>query len=128
MFVGMAWLTGNYMFVWGNFWDKSPSRFLKNLKLPLLYSRSISKFSKMYSGNLSQIALVNMRLLVLIVWSRWSIYRETSYLVCTSRNWKLTQSKILSKDANTLLKISFFFTCYSHFFCYSHSITWFLHQ
>ena len=30
--------------------------------------------------------------------------------------------------ADTFLIISFFSRCYSHFFCYSNSITWFLHQ
>ena len=47
------------------FWDKSPSWFLNNLKLSS-FNRAISKFSKMYSGNLSQIALPNMWSLLLI--------------------------------------------------------------
>ena len=49
-------------------------------------------------------------------WSRWFIYGETSWLSCTSRNWKLYQSQTLSKDADTFFKISFFLRCYSHFF------------
>ena len=92
------------------------------------FTRAIPKFSKMHPGDLSQSALRNMWLLELIVWSRWSIYVETSYLVCTYRNWKLFQGQILSKDADTPPKISFFFRCYPPFFCYSNSITWFLHQ
>ena len=32
-------------------------------------------------------------------------------MICTSRNLKLSQSQILSKDADTFLKISFFFEC-----------------
>ena len=33
----MAWSTSNYVFVSGNFWDKSPSWFLKNLKFSSFY-------------------------------------------------------------------------------------------
>ena len=55
MFVGLLWLISNHMFASGNFLDKYPSQFFKNLK-----------FSEMHSGDLSQIALPNMRLLVLI--------------------------------------------------------------
>ena len=36
--------------------------------------------------------------------------------VCTSRNWKLSQRKILSKDVGPFLKISFFSRCFSHIF------------
>ena len=61
-FVGLMWLTSNHMFGSGNFWDKSPSWFLKILKLPR-FTRVISIFSKMYVCNLS---LSNMWLLVLI--------------------------------------------------------------
>ena len=53
------------MFGLDNFWDKSPSWFLKNLKLSLFYSGNV-KYSKMDMGNLSQIALPNMWLLVVI--------------------------------------------------------------
>ena len=58
-FVGLKWLTSNHMFGLGNFWDKSPSWFLKILKLPSFYSGNF-KFSKMHPGNLSQISLPNM--------------------------------------------------------------------
>ena len=37
-FVGLVWLTSNYMSVSGDFGDKSHSWFLKNLKLPSFYS------------------------------------------------------------------------------------------
>ena len=46
-----------------NFWDKSPLQYLEILKLPL-FTRAISKFSKMHSGSLSKIALPNIWLLV----------------------------------------------------------------
>ena len=49
-----------------NFGDKSPSWFFKILKLSSFYLGN-SKFSKMHSRNLSQIALPNMWLLVRIV-------------------------------------------------------------
>ena len=65
MFVDLVWLTSNHMFGSPNFGDKSPFWFLKILKLASFY-RAISKFSKMHSGNLSQIALPNIWLLVLI--------------------------------------------------------------
>ena len=55
------------MFASGNFWDESPQdylkkRFLKILKLYeiVLLIRVISKFLKMHSGILSQIAIPNM--------------------------------------------------------------------
>ena len=50
------------------------------------------------------------------------IYRETNWLIWTSRNWKLSQSQILNKDANTFLKISFFFRCYSYIFLISNRL------
>ena len=50
------------------------------------------------------------------IYSRWSIYGEASCLICTNRNWKLSLSQILSKDADNFLKTSFFFRCYSNFF------------
>ena len=48
--------------------------------------------------------------------SRWSIYLETSWLICTSRIWKLYESQTLSKDVVIFLKISFVFRRYSYFF------------
>ena len=44
MFVGLVWLTSNHKFGSDNFWDKSPSRSLKNLKLPSFYSGSFKMF------------------------------------------------------------------------------------
>ena len=46
-------------------------------------------------------------------------------MICTSRNWKLSQSQILSKDADTFLEISFFFRCYSHFFAIANQLAGF---
>ena len=52
-----------------------------------------------------------------------TIYLRRNQLVdCTSKNWKLYQSQILSKDAYTFLKISFFFRCYSHFFAIANQL------
>ena len=39
-----------------------------------------------------------------------------TWLICTSRNWKLSQSENLSKDAGLFLKISFVFRCFSDIF------------
>ena len=50
------------------------------------------------------------------IWSRWSAYRETRWLICTRRNWKLSQSEIFSNDAGPFLKMSFLFSCFSHIF------------
>ena len=36
---------------------------------------------------------------------------------------KLSQSLILSKNADTFLKISFFFRCYSHFFAIANLVS-----
>ena len=63
VFVGLVWLTSNLMFGLGNFLDKSLSWFLKILKLPSFYSINFESF--MHLGNLSQIILPNMWLLVL---------------------------------------------------------------
>ena len=52
------------MFGSGDFWDKSLLWFLKILKLPSFYWGNFKKFSIMHSGNLSNIALRNMWLLV----------------------------------------------------------------
>ena len=52
------------MFGSGDFWDKSLLWFLKILKLPSFYCGNFKKFSIMHSGNLSNIALRNMWLLV----------------------------------------------------------------
>ena len=48
--------------------------------------------------------------------------KKNSWLICTSRNWKLYQSQILSKDADTFLKFSFLFRCYSHFFAIANQL------
>ena len=53
MFVGWPWLTNNHKFDSGNFGNKSPFWFSNNPR----FTWAISKFSKMYSGNLFQIAL-----------------------------------------------------------------------
>ena len=55
-------------------------------------------------------------------------FRRNQLVDCTSRDWKLYQSQILSKDADIFLLISFFFRCYSHFFFfwYNKSVTWFV--
>ena len=50
------------------------------------------------------------------IWSRYSTYGENRWLICTSRNWKLFKREVLSKDAGPFLKISFFFSCFSHIF------------
>ena len=63
MFVSLVWLTSNHILGFDNFWDKSPAWFLKTLKLPSFYSGHF-KTSKNALGNLSQIALSNMWLLV----------------------------------------------------------------
>ena len=42
--IGLVWLTSNHMFGSGNFWDKSPSRCLKILKLLLFYSGNFQNF------------------------------------------------------------------------------------
>ena len=47
-------------------------------------------------------------------------------VICTSRNWRLSQSELLSKNSGPFLKISFF-RCFFHIF-YSKCITWFLHR
>ena len=44
MFVGFVWLTSNHLFGLGNFGDKSPSQFLKILKLPSFYSGNYKIF------------------------------------------------------------------------------------
>ena len=44
MLAGLVWLTSNHIFGMGDFWDKSPWRFLKTLKLPSFYSRSFNIF------------------------------------------------------------------------------------
>ena len=44
MFVGFVWLTSNYMFGSDNFGDKSPSRFLKILKLSLFHLGNFKTF------------------------------------------------------------------------------------
>ena len=43
-------------------------------------------------------------------------------MIYTSRNWKLYQSQILSKDADLFLKISFFFRCCSHDFAIANEL------
>ena len=48
--------------------------------------------------------------------------RRNQLVDFTSKNWKLYQSQILSKDAYTFLKISFFFKCYSHFFAIANQL------
>ena len=64
-FFCLLWLNSNHMFGLSDFGDKSPLWFLKILKL-VISKLAISKFSKMHSGNLSQTALPDMWLLVLI--------------------------------------------------------------
>ena len=44
MFVGLVCLTSNHMFGSGDFWDTSPSWFLKILKLPWFYSGNFKIF------------------------------------------------------------------------------------
>ena len=44
MFVGLVWLTSNQVFGSDDFWDKSFSSFLKNLKLPSFYSSNFKVF------------------------------------------------------------------------------------
>ena len=44
MSAGLVWLTSNHMFGSGDFWDKSPSWFLKILKLPSFYSGNFNIF------------------------------------------------------------------------------------
>ena len=46
MFVGLVWLTSNHMFGSGDFGDKSPSWFLKILKLPSFYLGNFKIFKK----------------------------------------------------------------------------------
>ena len=38
------------------------------------------------------------------IWSQCSSYGETRRLICTSRNWKLSQSEFLGKDADPFFK------------------------
>ena len=57
LFVGLVWLISNHMFGSGQFWDKSPSKMFWNC---FRFIRAFSKFSKMHSGNLSQIVLPNV--------------------------------------------------------------------
>ena len=49
MFVGLVWLTSNHIFGSGNFWDKSPTWFLKILKVPR-FAWTILKFFKNLPG------------------------------------------------------------------------------
>ena len=49
-------------------------------------------------------------------WSRFSTYGESRRLVCTYRNWKPSQSEILSKHVGPFIKISFLFRCFSQIF------------
>ena len=87
MIVGLVRTTSNHMFGSGDFWDKLPSWFLKILKWPL-FTQAISKFLKMHSGNLSQIAHPNMCLLVLTV--------PHLYLPWNTKKRTLNQLKLLT--------------------------------
>ena len=49
MFVGLVWLTSNHIFGSGNFWDKSPTWFLKILKVSR-FAWTILKFFKNLPG------------------------------------------------------------------------------
>ena len=79
--------------------------------------------------------LKNKKLLIIIVnitiptnclkkpiWSRCSFYGETRRLICTSRNWELSQTEFLTKDADLFLKC-FFFRRFFHVFTIGNELT-----
>ena len=51
-----------------------------------------------------------------------STYGETWWLICTSRNKKLSRSEVLSKDSGSFFKMSFFFRCFSHIFAIANQL------
>ena len=61
------------MFGSGNFWNKSPSLFLKILKLPLFYSVNFEIF-KNALDNLSQITLPNVPNIWLLVLINYKVF------------------------------------------------------
>ena len=94
MFVGLLRLTSNHLFGSGNFWANHLRNFWKIWNCPP-FTREISKFSKMHSGNLSQIFLPNMWLLVPIgkFWPK-----RLTYLVKQKRfNHSIKQANKTSK-------------------------------
>ena len=56
------------------------------------------------------------------IWSRCSFYGETRRLICTSRNWELSQTEFLTKDADLFLKC-FFFRHFFHVFTIGNELT-----
>ena len=53
MFVGLVRLTNNHMFGSDNIWDKSPTLFLKVLKLPSFYSGNFKIFKNAIGQSMS---------------------------------------------------------------------------
>ena len=53
------------------------------------------------------------------------MFRLRRSQVCTSRNWKLSQREILSKDAGPFIKIFFFSRCFSHIFAIANQLAGF---
>ena len=46
-----------------------------------------------------------------LVWNRRSTYGESRWLICTSRNWKPSQSKILKQNVKKFKKLLTYFLC-----------------
>ena len=80
--------------------------------------------------------LKNKKLLIIIVnitmptnclkkpiWSRCSFYGETRRLICTSRNWRLSQTEFLTKDADPFLADDFSSGVFSHIFTIANELT-----
>ena len=102
MFVGLVWLTSNHMFGTGDFGINHPRDFWKFWNCPC-FTWVISKFSKMHSGNLSQIAFPNMWLLVRIL-DPWNTCFNNK------KNWIMTHERDCHELISDWIKLKWYIT------------------
>ena len=105
VFVGLVWLTSNDMFGSSNFWDKSPSWFLKNLKLLLFYLGNFKIFKNAHGQ-----FIPNRPLKHVSTSTNWIRQRRLNFLLYGSDRHQFSAIKIiiLISHINIFLFIIFF--------------------
>ena len=78
MFIGLVWLTNNHKFSSSNFWNKSPSWFLKTWELLLFYSGNFRIFKNALEQSISNHPPIHAALQIMvghwqlpIIWEHW---------------------------------------------------------
>ena len=88
------------MFVSGDFWDKSPSWFLKNLKLPLFYSGNLKIFKnalRQFISNRLPMHVITSTNFIFSIVIKWKSNWHSKVLKCRMRNYVFAENLHLMK-------------------------------